>query len=113
MILIKMANWPALLWPLSDNLPDARLDIQIRRTINERAFVGFGYRGSDKSSSQLLVFSGYQISKRHELFAAMALDPPGFGLGYGYQKDGLMIRFMMETGNVFGYAPYTSISWRP
>jgi len=111
MILIKLSNWPDLFWSGSDHLPNAIVDIRIQQLINDHAFVGLGIRGAVGAASQPGIFSGYRISNQHELFAGLTLNPLGFGFGYGIQRDGLVIRFLLEAGNIFGYAPYTSISW--
>lgn len=110
-IQMELANWPDLFWPASDHLPDVCLDFCFRQEMNEHASAGLGLRIAADAISQLVVFCGYNISKQHELFAGLTLNPMGFGFGYGYDRNGLVIRFLLETGSVFGYAPYTSILW--
>ncbi|MEA1876114.1 MAG: hypothetical protein U9N86_04570 [Bacteroidota bacterium] len=110
-IQMELSNWPDLFWPASDHLPDVCLDFCFRQEVNEQASAGLGFRIAADATSQLVVFCGYRISNQHELFAGLTLNTMGFGLGYGFERNGLIIRFLLEAGSVFGYAPYTSILW--
>ena len=112
-ILVELTNWPDIFWPASDHIPDVCLDFCLQQLVNEHASAGLGFRMAADASSQLVAFCEYKVSKQHELFAGLTLNPMGFGLGYGFQRNGLLVRFLLESGSVFGYAPYSSVSWCP
>ena len=112
MLSVEFVNWPDLFWPISDHFSDASLHINIEQSIGPQAFVGLGCRGTGGSALQLLIFGAYQISDQHRLFTGLTLNPIGFGLGYAFQTSGLSFKFLLESGAIFGFAPYTSIRWR-
>jgi len=112
-VIMELTNWPDLFCPVSDHIPVARMDLSLKQKVNEFAFVGLKLRIAADAGSQLMVFSGYEVSKKHELFGGLTLNPIGFSFGYGFKGNGLVIRFLLESGNVFGYAPYSFVSWRP
>lgn len=110
-ILMTLFSWPDLIWNDTDFLSPAGLQICVEQSIDKMARIGLGLRNVAGTDLQFLVFSQYSVSGDHDLFGGLSLNPIGFGLGYSYKKAGFIFRFLLEGGTLFGYSPFTEISW--